>query len=287
MIFRSITAATVLLVLWSLVVSRLPPGLETGQTLWGSNLIHAQDYLYDTISPADIAIVGSSLSENLHFREIGGHRVHNLGFAGQGVFDGLNLLISSGKLPGYVLIEMNVITQGENEQFRQVMQQPMASAARYYLPALRQRNQPVGVGKGLVDYLLFAKRKPAGETPLRDRPINVASLEMKQKDYARGLPDSELKPILEDLQERVRYLEENGVAIVFYEAPVDPSLCPSPRAVAIREGVQEVFSPEAYAYIPQPDCAEYQTTDGHHLGNQSLAAYSEWLSVEVAKRLGG
>lgn len=282
-IFRALLVAAVLLLVWSVTVRLLPPELDTAQTLWGGNLISAQDYLYGEIKAEDVVIIGSSLSENLLFREVAGRPVHNLGLAGQGVFDGLHLIAAAAGRPGTVFIEMNIIMQGENDQFRDVVLNPGANAARSYLPVLRQRNQPVGVLKGL----LFNEK--AGETvnanESKDRPINLMSLGIKQKDYAKPVPSDELMGVLQKLQRRVAELRQRGVRIVFFETPVDPSLCTAPKSISIREGFLKLFPVDTFAYLRQPPCGDYQTTDGHHLGERSQARYSEWLRREMEQLL--
>ncbi|MFT6000424.1 MAG: hypothetical protein ACI81P_002885 [Neolewinella sp.] len=282
MIFRSIVAAVVLFLIWMAVIRYLPPDLDSSQTLWGENVIHAQDYLYAEIAPTDLTIVGSSLSENLTLEEVDSRWVHNLGFSGQGVNDGLNVIMGADKLPAYVLVEMNVILQAENEQFKKVVLNPAANLARDYLPMLRQRYQPVGVLKGMM-----LGQSTVGEIQdsLQDRPINQLSLDQKIEDYAKGVDPAELMEVLGALSERLRWLREQGVRIVFYELPVDPELCQTPKAMAIRKGFYAVFPPTAFAYIPQPECADYATTDGHHLGERSNANYSDWLGAEIAPLL--
>jgi hypothetical protein len=278
MIFRAIAAAVALFLIWMVAVRYLPTDLDSSQTLWGDNVVHAQDYLYAEIGATDLTIVGSSLSENLILKEINGRRVHNLGFSGQGVNDGLNVIMGTDKLPAYVLVEMNVIMQAENEQFRKAVLRPAANLARQHLPVLRQRYQPIGVLKGL---LLGQSIGGEIKDSLRDRPINQLSLDQKIKNYAKGVDRTELMKVLGPLSERLRWLRDQGVQILFYEMPVHSELCQAPTAVAIREGFHAVFPPAEFSYVPQPECADYATTDGHHLGELSNANYSDWLGREI------
>jgi hypothetical protein len=278
-ILRALLVTAVLLFVWSVTVRKLPPELDSAQTMWGSNLISAQDYLYGEIEAEDVVIVGSSLTENLLIREVAGRRVHNLGLGGQGVFDGLHLVAAASGQPGTVFIEMNVIIKEENAQFREVVLSPVANAVKLHLPVLRQRNQPVGVLKGL----LFNKkaRETVNANERKDRPISQMSLGIKQKVYANPIPNDKLMGILRKLQRQVAELRQRGMRVVFFEAPVDPSLCSAPKAISIREGFHEIFPVDTFAYLHQPPCGGYQTTDGHHLGERSLARYSEWLRGEM------
>jgi len=282
-IFRALLVAAVLLIGWSVVIRQLPEDLETAQTLWGGNLIYAQDYLYEDVLPEDVAIVGSSLSENLLLREVAGRRVHRLGLAGQGVFDGLHLVAAAPRRPGTVFIEMNVVLTGENARFSAAVHDPAMNTIRYHLPVLRQRNQPVGVIKGWLTAQSGKDETSPGD--LQDRPINNMSLKIKQRDYASSVASDTLLMVLGELRRRVETLRAEGVRIVFFETPVDPSLCRAPKALAIRKGFEETFPPGEYAYIRQPPCADYLTTDGHHLGKRSLARYSGWLGEQMEELL--
>lgn len=280
MILRATGTALILFLVWAMVVRYIPANLDSSQTLWGENVIHAQDYLYAEIAPTDLTIVGSSLSEKLLLKEINGRRVRNLGFSGQGVNDGLNVIMAADQLPGFVLVEMNVIMQAENAQFRDVVLHPAANLARQHLPLLRQRYQPVGVLKGLL-----LGKSTAGEArdSLRDRPVNQLSLDQKIKDYSSPVDRDALMHILKDLSKRLKELQDQGVQVLFYELPVHPELCRSPKAVAIREGFRSVFPPTEFTYIPQPECPDYATTDGHHLGERSNASYSALLKRQVGR----
>lgn len=275
--------AVALLVVWSVVIRVLPAEMDTAQTLWGGNLISAQDYLYREIGPNDVVIVGSSLSENLLLDEVAGRPVLNLGLAGQGVFDGLHLVEAAAGNPGVIFVEMNVVMQEENDQFSNVVLNPAGNVARLHLPALRQRYQPVGVAKGL----LFGRTISANseKTELKDRPINEMALELKRKDYTNPVPAEELLPVLEKLRRQVELLQDRDIRFIFFETPVDPSLCTAPKAVSIREGFREVFPRDSFAYLDQAPCAEYLTTDGHHLGARSQARYSAWLAKEMERLL--
>jgi hypothetical protein len=277
MIRKSIIVAVVLGLSWSMAISFLPESMVTGQTTWGENLIAAQNYLFGDVSKNDMVIVGSSLSENLLVREISGHKVHNLGLSGQGPLDGLNVVLAADRLPGYVLVEMNVIMEAPNEQFEQVLLASSTNWVRKYVPALRQRYQPVGVFKGLVSDRSTADPTSQSGELLEDRPVNQLSLETKIIDYASPVPKTEIQAVLKELQARVQWLEERGTEVVFYEIPIHPQLCAAPKAVAIRTGFKEVFLPAKYTYIDQPDCSSFGTTDGHHLGQKSTARYSVWL----------
>ncbi|MFK8164662.1 MAG: hypothetical protein AB8H12_19605 [Lewinella sp.] len=280
MIFRSIVAAVAFFLIWMVAIRYLPVELDASQTMWGENIIHAQDYLFSDIASTDLVMVGSSISENLTVEEVDGRRVRNLGLSGQGVNDGLNVIMGADKLPAYVLVEMNVVMQAENEQFRKVVLDPAANLTRKYLPVLRQRYQPVGVLKGLAS----GKRTAAEVNDLlKDRPINKMSLNQKIKDYSKGINSDELTKVLGALSVRLQRLRAQGVEVLFYELPVHPALCQAPKSLAIREAFYAAFPPSEFSYVAQPECANYSTTDGLHLGERSNADYSAFLVEEIGR----
>lgn len=282
-IIRALLVALVLLVTWSLIAGLVSEEIDTAQTIWGSNLISAQDYLYGKVDNADMVMVGSSLTESLLFKRVAGRRVHNLGLAGQGVFDGLKLVAKRGVLPALVCIETNIVMQAESAEFHQVLSNPLANVIRCAIPALRQRYQPVGVIKGL----LWGRKAPRSKENnlLEDRPVNEMSLQRKREDYADSIPPEALQLVLKSLRVQVDELRARGVRVLFFEAPVHPVLCSAPKAVSIRQGFTKVFPESDFDYIAQPPCGEYQTTDGHHLGELSQTRYSAWLRTEIARLL--
>ena len=80
-------------------------------------------------------------------------------------------------------------------------------------------------------------------------------------------------------------LESKGTHIVFFEMPVNEQLCTLPKAEVIRENFYHYFSPKTYAYIVQPSCAEYKTTDGLHLTALEASRYTSYFKSQVHKYL--
>ncbi len=281
MIKNALSISALLLAVWSLAVTWLPAGLDTGQTMRGDNLIRAEDFLYTTeMQPNDVALVGSSLSEKLTVGPLPGRKVHNLGFGGQRALDGLDLLLAGPQLPAVVLVETNILQPGGNSDLETSLFNPVGFWIRRYVPALRHRYQPVGVVKGLI-----TGKEPAQAARGQDRPLNEQSLALKVEAYATAPAAATLAEELEALQQRINRLERSGVRVVFYETPVHPALCSAPKAEALRVGYRKVFLPDKFTYLEQPDCAAFRTTDGHHLGEQSNEAYSQWLTAAVATLL--
>lgn len=278
MVIRSLMIAVCLLTLWSVLMQWLPEDLDTGQSLWDDNLIAAENCLVATQKKTDyVALLGSSFSQLLHIDSVAGMEVYNLGLGGQGVGDGLNVL-AAGATPAIMLIETNIILKEDNEDFGQAVGNPVSVLALQVVPGLRQQFQPVGVGLGLVRR---AGQRSEIKADLTDRPINEASLKAKREEYAEPVPAAALRTRLETLRERLKPLEAAGARLVFFETPIHPELCDSPRARSIRDGVKTIFPPATYVYIPQPDCNDYFTSDGHHLGNKSAVTFARWLEQRL------
>ena len=281
MVLRSLLLALLTFIVWSLAIRLLPVELDTRQSLWNENVIAAERYLVEAPDDGEhIAILGSSLSQLLVIDSAAGLPVFNLGLGGQGVSDGLHLL-ATGPAPAMVLVEVNIIIKEENEDFRDAIVGPFRGALLRWVPALRQEYQPVGVGLGIFKRLAGRKRPaPAGPT---DRETDEPSLAAKRVYYADPAQPADLRSRLTALKARLQPLTIAGAEIVFFEAPVHPDLCNSPRARSVRTGVRSVFPPTQYTYLPQPDCADYVTTDGHHLGNLSRTKYAEWLRARISE----
>lgn len=275
MILRSLLVTVLLFVCWSVLVSVLPPDLGWEAPLWNENLEAGQDFLYgDPPGAEDIVVLGTSLADRLPLDSLAGRKVYPLTFGGQGVLDGLALLEAMEDVPGVVLVETNLINNPANEQFASSLLNPFGREMKRFLPALRQKNQPVTV---LMGGLFYVKNgPPTGDSPTLDtgRPLNQAMMDLRRKDYGTPFSGLILREELTDLRLRLGALEERGSRIVFFEVPVHPELCGAPRAVALRESMKEVFGSGPFGFFPQPDCNAYETTDGHHLRPASATAFA-------------
>lgn len=283
MIVRSVLVAAVAFLLWSITIGFLPEDLGWEQPIWNENLSLGQDFLYtDSPGANDIVVLGSSLSALLPLDTLAGRRVYRLSLSGMGVQDGLRILESLPEAPALVLVETNLIVKPPNEDFGNALLSPASRELKRYLPAMRQRNQPVTVLMGSLFYL--KNGPPAERLPvvLPERPINEFMLDRRREEYAVVIPAEKLEENLRSLHGRLDRLAASGDSrIALFEMPVHPDLCLSPRAEGLREGLREVFSGSSALLLLEPDCGTYRTTDGHHLNPSSAAAYSRRLAAWV------
>jgi hypothetical protein len=285
MIRKTLLTFLLLFAAHALAVRFLEPLPDGAQNQWQANVIKAQRFIHEkTGTDRDNIIVGSSLSCRLDMRRFP-PGYYNLSFAGLGIFDGLNILSRTGADAKNVFIEMNVVIRPEDARFSDDLFSPVSYSLQRSVPSLRQDRQPVTLLSAFIKKAISAGNASSGEkAPPEARPDNLEQvLHLQKESYSRPPERPVLKARLEALQRSVAALEQRGVNVAFYEAPVHPELCSSPLAEAIREGFREYFPPTRFRYIPMPDCSLYRTTDGLHLTERDAFVYSGYLRDEADK----
>ena len=107
MIKKSIILCISLFLIYTLFIYFLAPKWWTAsQHQWQENIVKAQQFSYNKETFQNI-IVGSSLSSRLIMDSI--PETYNLSFAGQSIFDGLNIVCNSNKSIKNVFIEINLL----------------------------------------------------------------------------------------------------------------------------------------------------------------------------------
>ena len=263
---------------------------------WSANTGWAQRYLYDEQGPSRVVIVGTSLAQRIRNAWLPPQTI-NIALSGQSSFDGLEIIVRSGKRPDLVLIETNVLNKDADSGFLASLFNPALFHARAWLPSLREEHRPIPELKGWVKARLDSQRSregrvkevdsktddprhetkgPAGEPRVNRRlAVAIEALRRYQKAYARPIDARLLRTRLARLREIVDRLEERGTRIVFFEMPTHPSLCRSPRLASIRKAVMRAFP--GYAYYRDPDCERYRVTDGLHLDDRSALYFARQL----------
>jgi len=84
-----------------------------------------------------------------------------------------------------------------------------------------------------------------------------------------------IRKTIAHLKSLVEHLEERGSTVIFYEMPTHPRLCQSDKMEAIRKEAKAVF-PD-HVYLKTEDCSLFQTTDSHHLTDESAYTYVSML----------
>ncbi|MBD1912328.1 MULTISPECIES: hypothetical protein [unclassified Leptolyngbya] len=283
MIRKTLTVTIALILLWSIIVNFLPQDLDTYQSQRDNNLIRAQDYLYSVPNiQEENVILGTSLSQKIS-ESLLSKNFYNLAFGGQGIFDGLDVVNYPKEKPRVVFIEINNILKVEGDLFTEALFGPATYNLKKYVPLLRDRNKPVGVLRGFTR----PRQKTAvnfkmAEDQIDETDAYKAVLNQQREAYKTKPSKQRLDPLFQRLKQSVEKLEKEGTTVVFFEMPVHQELCTMPRATTIRKRFYVEFPQKQYLYIKQPNCGNYQTTDGIHLTEASGNRYSLYFKRKAA-----
>jgi hypothetical protein len=289
MIKRSIVTALVLFLSYTIFTLWLAPAWWSAtQNQWHTNLVKAQNFIYDT-SYAENVIVGSSLSCRIAEDSLPG--TTNFAFSGQSVFDGLNIVTQKSTIPRIVFIEMNVILRPEMHDFTSALNSPLLFYPRKILPSLRFDKQPLAIlGRQLSHYitskLLFrlnalnnSKKPPITGSEITNR-LFTPMLNLQINMYSKKPTEKVISAVFSDLKKYTDQLESKGVQIIFFEMPVHDQLNDLPRAVTVREAFYEHYPVSTYQYIPIPRFMKFETTDGVHLNQSEATTYVHYFKTK-------
>jgi hypothetical protein len=272
---------TIILLLAYAAFIKWKPNMLASQHQWQDNIIKAQSFVYEKTDTNRNVIVGSSLSCRIIMDSLVGYT--NLSLAGQSIFDGLNIVDHKEKMPQKIFIETNVVMRGLDEGFNNSLFNPFFFQVRKYVPSLRDGRQPIavaGIRATNIISRIISKVKPT-KTVAVNGASNQESDELFNKllndeiAYYSKLPRPEkLKQVFDLLKIEVDKMEKRGVKIVFFEMPVNKSLCNLPLANSIRKNFEQYFPASKYSYMPMPDCSPYKTTDGIHFSKEDAVRYT-------------
>jgi hypothetical protein len=229
MIKKSLLVAILLFALYTVfVIFFAPTWWNASQHQWQTNIINAQNYMYNESDTNRNVILGSSLSCRLVSDSLPG--TYNLALNGQSIFDGLNILIHAKKYPVNVFIETNVVLRSENETFTSSLTTPILSDIKRTLPSLRAGKQPVGIIGKLAFNGIYKIKSLFGsgieeEVALppgiqKNNDLFEKMLDFQRSDYSE-VPDPDLlKANFNSLKEYIVKLENRGIKIIFFEMPV-------------------------------------------------------------------
>ncbi|HMG67003.1 MAG TPA: hypothetical protein VK588_04920 [Chitinophagaceae bacterium] len=292
MIKRALLYSLLFVAVYSTAITLLGPKDQVVQHQWQSNLIKAQNFIYnkeaDTI---ENVIIGTSLSCRLVMDSLKNY--YNLAFSGQSIFDGLNILSHRKKLPRNVFIETNIVFKKEDKDFTSSLTNPILYNTRLYMPSLREGKQPLGIIGEKFAYVvggIISRLKPNapakdgadGEMSSRQNQLFSKILKQEIENYSRQPEQKLVNESFACLEAYLEPLRKEGVHIIFFEMPVNYNLCSLRESVAVRENFYKNFPEKEYGYISQPDCTNYKTTDGLHLNNQEAITYTTYFR-EAAK----
>jgi hypothetical protein len=283
MIKKTIIIGISLFLIYTFFVTFLAPyWWKASQHQWQDNIIKAQKYIYDENGLHSNVIVGSSLSCRLIMDSI--PQTYNLSFGGQSLFDGLNILTHSEKLPENVFIEINFVIRPEDKSFTSSLNSVLFYPKKYLL-SMRDNKQPIGVIGKLISYRIIGRiishtkafLNLADENEHNDDDIFPKMLQLQKDNYSIIPSESFLKESFENLKEYIVKLEKKNIKVIFFEMPVNYQLNNLPRANLIRKTFYEYFPKSSYKYISIPEFEKFVTSDGVHLSGDEAKIYTMYL----------
>jgi hypothetical protein len=219
MIKKTLLVFTALFVIYNIIVI-LNPKMSVTQQQWQDNVVKGEKYIYDESDSLTSVIIGSSLARRIVMDSL--PHFYNLAFAGQGCFDGLEILAHKKNLPKTIYIEINTILTEPNKEFTTSLFAPLPFNIKKYFVSLRSDKQPLGFSFGIVQSVLN-KNKNAENTdtnipPEQENNIFKKVLGIQFKNYSQ-IPAGDTVPRLFSLLEKyVTDFKARGVKIVFFES---------------------------------------------------------------------
>lgn len=268
-VFRIFGAFLAFFALYNLALFAFKPEITAYQNQWQSNLVFAQEYIYSSYTPKG-AVLGSSLASRLDKDLLESAEIYNLAFAGGSVQSGLEIIKHSNKIPQILYIETNVLFERDADSaMLGILFDPLLFKARYYLPALQEKYQPLNVFASFIKR--FGGKSQEEKLAIkRDEKIYNLSMEGFLKRFEKPLQNYQNR--LDSLKKQLQYFENKGVKIIFFTMPIDPLLAKQPQFIEHEKILREAFS---YPFLPMPNHSEYETSDGVHLLYESSERFSK------------
>ncbi|WP_400193358.1 hypothetical protein [Hymenobacter sp. B81] len=308
LIIRSLLVTALLLAGYHFLLPQLPGQVVIPQGINQDNQIKMQEFVYARATGYPVVIVGSSLAAKLRPYALPAN-TYNLAFRGQSVFEGLEILKRTGQAPKLILVEVDVLDRAPNAATTATLFNPVMHPLRTALPLLRERHQPLNQLFGL-GFAALERLRPAAAARIREKvgaqaatpaPVSAAAfqeapasaqdaalalkIEQSMRQEFAQLPDAVFTRNIGALRGYVDYFAGRGSRVVFFEMPISAAACQSPRLQYMRRQLQGAFPPARFAYLPQPDCQAYTTTDGMHLSDASALRYSHELTRQLSSLL--
>ncbi len=262
------------------------------------SVVKVQDFVFG--AGKKYIIVGSSLS-SISLTSQRPEDNADLSFPGASIYDGLEIIKKSGFIPRVIFVEANYFHKISYKimEMNTTTFMPAIFDLKKNIPSLQEKYQPMNVLIPCIIKNIYAIKKKIGNISNDDKSGQTAVLSSHsvsreksvfkeflklQMDYYNKIPDKQTLDVsVNKLREYTKYFEDRGVKIIFFEMPVDTSLCSAPLAVYLRTSLRKQFKPGDYDYIPMPDCSLYKTGDGIHLDPESVITYKNYYFKEVDK----
>lgn len=252
-----ITVVTALLVVsaYEVFLRLANPQVEIGQDQFSTNRIRLENYV-DRGHQAAAVVLGSSLTARIPDDAWPtGWQV--LSQAGGNALVGLDVVEGGQARPKAVLIEINTLDTAYDKGEASAAVGWGGRTARRLLWFTRTANRPANL-------LIWSVRPRSGSGNERPGTGFSVQLARHQENYAKGA-EPKLMENLRLAKLKVESLRRAGVAVAFFEMPVDPSLANLARARQVRRAVAATFPPGSYCWRAAIGAGGARTMDGIHL----------------------
>ena len=300
-ISKALITTLLLVAAYSAWVALVPAQITVPQGMNQDNAIKSQDFIYEQAKGAEAVILGSSLAAKMKIQMMP-NSYANLGFRGQSVYEGCEILKRAQVYPKTIFIETNVLARPINWATINGLLHPVSMPVKGWLPIMQEKNQPVNRLFHLGVLALEKKDKKKAEelaNKLGARTSGTIYIptekDMTEKKDTRSeellaklMADLEKKneeaPKAEVFEANMKRLhayldlfESKGCKVIFFEMPSHPMACDNVRLKYVRQVVEQNFPKTKYTYYPQPDCNAYSTSDGRHLTEPSSYRYTKYF----------
>lgn len=163
----------------------------------------------------------------------------------------------------------------------------LATFAIYYLCTLfREEYRPASV---LVNSLKNQSKPNLEES----RPVEqeIQNSEFREQFIERMVEGQKEKLSPEDekilreesasIQSQIAELQQDGVQIVLFSFPAEPSLTNTTKRKQIRELMRSLFPSDRFEWLPEPPSINWTTSDGIHLVPSDAKVYAEYIKAQL------
>jgi hypothetical protein len=283
MIGKSLFIALFLFLIYELYLRESNLNTDNSQNDKSANIISVQNFLFeysDKEISQDTIIVGSSVSRKIITDSLGKNFI-NLAFNAWSTYDGLELIIRSGRVPSCVLVETNYVKNQVLEPEITDNLEPISYYSGKTFKSLQLNNQPVGLLIGWGKNLMRTRIEKMKEEKRNNAKLYQLNLQMNSEIMNQMIPDSILAKRFSVLKNLISGLKKQNVAVIFYEVPFDQSLENAASVVEIRNYFHEYFPSSEFTYIPGSSGGQYTYSDGVHLSPRSALEYTLYLQKQL------
>lgn len=276
MIRKSIAIFCILFFCWSIFLKLYHYSVYQNPSQ--ENLSIIETYRYD-VDKVENVVVGSSLANRLRLKNQ--PKFYNLALQGKSVYDGLNIILLTQKIPKTVFIETNILIRAGNLNSETFDSSPVLIFLKKHFEALRADKFPLAAGEILVN---SAREKYESKVAddFSQSELYIKRINMLKVEYDEKIDSALLSARLDTLKKQCNSLISKGVNIVFFEMPVQNDLENSNFVLETRKTVKERFP--SISFLPlKKDSYKYITTDGEHLNINDAIHFTKQFLIAAEK----